>query len=127
MIAGVVSADYEAVIRLKVQGPAGQKREVDAVVDTGYNGFLTLPPHLITALGLIRQGRGRATLANGSEDIFDICDVTVLWDSQPREIETDAADTTPLVGMALLNGYDLHIQVAIGGRITIEAADDPPN
>lgn len=112
MIAGVVSADYEAVVRLEVQGPAGQKREVDAVVDTGYNGFLTLPPHFITALGLSRQGRGRATLANGSEDIFDIYDVTVLWDGQPREIETDEADTTPLVGMALLNGYDLHIQVA---------------
>ena len=127
MIAGTVNADYEAIVRLEVQGPTGQKREVDAIVDTGYNGFLTLPPHLITALGLIRQGRGRATLANGSEDIFDIYDVRVLWDSRSKEIETDAADTTPLVGMALLNGYDLHIQVAIGGRITIEAADDPPN
>ena len=121
MIAGVVSTDYEAVIRLEVQGPAGQKCAVDAIVDTGYNGFLTLPPHLIAALGLSRQGRGRATLANGSEDIFDIYDVTVLWDGQPREIETDSADTMPLVGMALLNGYDLYIQVAIGGRITIEA------
>ena len=104
-----------------MQGPARQKREVEAVVDTGYNGFLTLPPRLIAALGLTRQGRGRATLANGREDIFDIYDVTVLWDGQSRVIETDAADTTPLVGMALLNEHDLHIQVAIGGRITIEA------
>ena len=127
MIAGIVSTDYEAVIRLEVQGPAGQKSTVDAIVDTGYNGFLTLPPHLIAALGLIRQGRGRATLANGSEDIFDIYDVRVLWDSQSREIETDAADTTPLVGMALLNGYDLHIQVTIGGRIAIEATNNLPN
>ena len=31
MIAGVVNADYEAVIRLEVQGPAGQKREVVAI------------------------------------------------------------------------------------------------
>lgn len=121
MISGVVSTDYEAVIRLEVQGPAGQKREVDAVVDTGYNGFLTLPPRLITALGLVLQGRGRATLANGREDLFDIYEITVLWDSQLRQIETDAADTTPLVGMALLNGYDLHIEVAVGGRITIAA------
>ena len=127
MISGVVSTDYEAVIRLEVQGPAGQKHAVDAIVDTGYNGFLTLPPHVITALGLIRQGRGRATLANGSEDIFDIYDVTVLWDSQPREIETDSADTTPLVGMALLDGYNLHIEVAVGGQIAIEATDNPPN
>ena len=117
MITGVVSADYEAVIRLAVQGP----REVDAVVDTGFNGFLTLPPRLITPLGLTRRRRGRVILANGSEDIFDIYGVTVLWDGQPRYIETGAADTTPLVGMALLNGYDLHVQVAIGGHVAIEA------
>ncbi|MDE2736209.1 MAG: hypothetical protein OXI72_17565 [Gemmatimonadota bacterium] len=60
MITGIVSADYEAVIRLKVQGPIGQEREVDAVVDTGFNGFLTLPPRLITPLGLTRRRRGRA-------------------------------------------------------------------
>lgn len=120
MITGVVSADYEAVIRLEVQGPTGQEREVAAVVDTGFNGFLTLPPRLITTLGLTRRRRGRAILANGSEDIFDIYGVTVLWDGQPRYIETGAVDTTPLVGMALLDGYDLHVQVAIGGRIAIE-------
>ena len=41
---GVVNAAYEPVVTLAVQGPAGQTRETEAVVDTGYNGFLTLPP-----------------------------------------------------------------------------------
>jgi hypothetical protein len=36
--------------------------------------------------------------------------VTVLWDGQQRYVEADAVDTTPLVGMSLLDGYDLHIQ-----------------
>ena len=122
MITGIVNPDYEAVIHLLVQGPAGQEREINAVIDTGFNGFLTLPPILIAALGLTRLSRGRAILANGTEDIFDIYGVTVLWDGQPRYIETDAVDTTPLVGMALLNGYDLHIQVMDGGRVAIQAA-----
>jgi len=121
MITGIVNPDYEAVIHLLVQGPAGQEREINAVIDTGFNGFLTLPPILITALGLTRLSRGRAILANGAEDIFDIYGVTVLWDGQPRYIETGAVDTTPLVGMALLNGYDLHIQVMDGGRVDIQA------
>ena len=121
MITGIVNPDYEAVIHLLVQGPAGQEREINAVIDTGFNGFLTLPPILITALGLTRLSRGRAILANGAEDIFDIYGVTVLWDGQPRYIETGAVDTTPLVGMALLNGYDLHIQVMDGGRVAIQA------
>ena len=121
MITGIVNPDYEAVIHLLVQGRSGQEREINAVIDTGFNGFLTLPPNLITALGLTRLSRGRAILANGAEDIFDIYGVTVLWDDQPRYVETGSVDTTPLVGMALLDGYDLHIQVMDGGRVAIQA------
>ena len=33
---------HEAVISLPLRGPAGQAREVDAVVDTGYTGHLAL-------------------------------------------------------------------------------------
>ena len=122
MITGTVNADYEAVIRLFVQGPAGPAHEVAAIIDTGFNGFLTLPPALVTALGLMRRSRGRALLANGSEELFDIYGVTVLWDGQQRYVEADAVDTTPLVGMSLLDGYDLYIQVADGGQVVIQAS-----
>ena len=122
MITGTVNADYEAIIRLLVHGPAGPAHEVDAMIDTGFNGFLTLPSALVTTLGLIRRSRGRALLANGSEELFDIYGVTVLWDGQQRYIEADAVDTTPLVGMSLLDGYDLHIQVANGGQVVIQAS-----
>ena len=40
MIHGVVNAAYEAVIPLTVQGPAGQTRDIEAVIDTGFTGFL---------------------------------------------------------------------------------------
>ena len=122
MITGTVNADYEAVIRLRAHGPTGHAHEVEAIIDTGFNGFLTLPPALVTALGLTRRSRGRALLANGSEELFDIYGVTVLWDGQHRYVEADAVDTTPLVGMSLLEGYDLHIQVAEGGQVVIEAS-----
>jgi clan AA aspartic protease len=122
MITGTVNADYEAVIRLRVQGPTGHAHEVEAIIDTGFNGFLTLPPALVTALGLIHLSRGRALLANGSEELFDIYGVTMLWDGQQRYVEADAVDTTPLVGMSLLDGYDLHIQVADGGDVVIQVS-----
>ena len=122
MITGTVNADYEAIIRLWVQGPTGHEHEVDAVIDVGFNGFLTLPPALITALELTRLSRGRALLANGSEELFDIYGVTVMWDGQQRYVEADAVDTTPLVGMSLLDGYNLHIQVADGGQVVIQAS-----
>ena len=120
MIEGLVNANYEAVISLPLRGPAGQT-QVDAVVDTGFNGFLTLPPTVVEELGLPLRGRGRAILANGSEDFFDVYDVTVLWDNQPRFVPADEADTTPLVGMALLEAHSLHIEVADGGTVVIQA------
>lgn len=121
MIVGIVNADLEAVVRVAVSGPAGQVNDVEAVVDTGYNGLLTLPSALVGELGLPYVTRSRATLANGSEDICDVHDATVLWDSQPRHVRVDATDATPLVGMALLEGHNLHIDVHNGGRATIEA------
>ena len=105
MITGTVNADYEAVIRLFVHGPSGTVHEVNAMIDTGFNGFLSLPLALVTTLGLMRRSRGRALLANGREGLFDIYCVTVLWDGQQRYVEADAVDTTPLVGMSLLDGY----------------------
>ena len=47
MIEGVVNSAYEAVIPLSLQGPAGQTQQVEAVIDTGFTGFLTLPPSLV--------------------------------------------------------------------------------
>ena len=123
MIEGVVNANYEPVISLSLQGPAGQEREIEAVVDTGFNGFLTLPPSLVAELGLPFRIRGAAMLANGSEETFGIYGVTMLWDGQPRYVDADAVGPTPLAGMSLLDDHDLSIQVRDGGRVVIQAGE----
>ena len=43
MIRGTVNSRLEAVVRLRVRGPAGVEADVDAVVDTGFTSALTLP------------------------------------------------------------------------------------
>ena len=121
MIEGVVTPAYEAVVTFTLRGPAGRDQEVQVVIDTGYNGFLTLPPELVTQLGLRYRTRGRATLADGSSVELDVYDATVLWDGRARYIEIDEADTTPLVGMLLLDEHSLSIEVEVGGRVSIQA------
>ena len=121
MIEGVVNSAYEAVIPLALRGPAGQAQEVEAVIDTGFTGFVTLPPSLVAELGLVFMGTSEATLADGSEVSFDAYDVTVLWEGQPRDVLIDEADTTPLVGMLLLDRHNLSIDVENGGRVLIQA------
>ena len=121
MIEGAVNNAYEAVVALSLQGPEGQARDVEAVIDTGYSGFLTLPTALVAELGLPFAYIGRALLANDDEVTFDVHDVTVLWDGQPRRIRADATGSTPLVGMLLLDRHNLNIEVERGGRVVIQA------
>ena len=104
MIEGVVNAACEAVVRLTVQGPSGQAREIEAVIDTGYNGFLTLPPALVTELGLVYRDRGRAILADGSEALFDIYDVAVLWDNRLRNTRASAGGSAVCLGWPVCRG-----------------------
>ena len=120
MIQGVVNAAYEAVIPLTVQGPGGQTQNIEAVIDTGFTGFLTLPSGMVAELGLPFVNTGQATLADGSQVTFDVYGAAVLWDGQRMHVEAAAADATPLVGMRLLDRHNLNIEVESGGRIVIQ-------
>ena len=93
------------------------------MIDTGFSGFLTVTPSLVDELGLILEGSSRATLADGGEVTFDVYDVAVLWDGQRRYVLADAAETTPLVGMRLLDDCNLNIDVTYGGRVVIQAKE----
>lgn len=121
MISGTVSSDgREATIELVVQGPAGE-HTVRVVVDTGFNGALTLPTGTVQELALVRRSTERGTLADGSEALLAVHLATVIWDGLPRRVRALATSRTPLVGMALLNGYELSMQVVGGGTVRISA------
>ena len=119
MITGIVQFD-EARIQLLVTGTRGRNRQVDAVIDTGFTASMTLPPSLISALGLRWQSVGRGTLADGSTCLFDVYEAKVKWDRRVLRVLVSEADTDPLVGMELLNGYELTVQVKNGGKVTIK-------
>ena len=121
MIAGVVNADREATIRLTVVGPNGQEQHIEAIIDAGFTGFLTLPPALVAELGLSWLGRQPGILADGSVDSFDVYAAGVIWDGLIRTVEVDAANAEPLVGMSLLDRHSLLIDVVRGGSVTIAA------
>jgi clan AA aspartic protease len=119
MITGAVKAD-EARIRLTVRGRKGRTQEVEAVIDSGYAGALTLPPALITLLGLRWQSTQRATLADGSTCVFQVYVGRVVWDGKVRQILVDEADADSLIGMRLLRGNELKMQVRYRGKVTIK-------
>lgn len=118
---GSVSADLEALLTLIVRDAGGRPHDVETVVDTGFDGYLTLPTNLIMALGLPWLFRQQGQLADGSIHVFDVHVATVEWDGQPRVVEVEAVDAQPLIGMALMQGSELRIQVMPSGLVTILA------
>jgi clan AA aspartic protease len=110
----------EARIDLVVFGPAGHRKTVAAVVDTGPSGWLTLPKSVIDDLGLLKTGTVRAALANGSEAEFNTYEGAVLWNRRRHRIEVEEAETTPLIGISLMAGCELKMEVWRGGDVSIK-------
>jgi predicted aspartyl protease len=102
MMQGRVNQRCEAVVSIAVRG-GGKIKSVDAVIDTGFNGFLSLPIAIIMELGLPWNYHAE-----------------VIWNGQYREIEINAAETEPLLGMRMLKGYRLQVDAIEGGLVTIE-------
>ena len=100
--------------------PSEREQEVEAIVDTGYTASLTLPTAIVTALDLRWRSATRFTLADGSERIFDVYEAKVVWDGKVRTILVNETDADPLVGMRLLKGHELKMQVRYRGRVTIK-------
>jgi clan AA aspartic protease len=119
MITGIVNADFEPIIQLSICGADGKIYPRDAIVDTGFNGWLSLPPDLIAELNLTWKRRGRAILGDGSECVFNVYEAVLVWDGNFLTIPIDEADSEPLVGMSLMEGYQLTVQVFEGGCVEL--------
>jgi clan AA aspartic protease len=120
MITGQVTADREAEVRLTIRGPHGAELEIDTIVDTGFTGSLTLPLALITTLGLVYQHATPAILADGSIVMCDAFEATVLWEGQGRQVLVHEASGDVLLGMSLLYGSRMTLDIVDGGTVTIE-------
>jgi len=118
---GTVNNNCEAIIKVAVGRIGSPKVTVDAVIDTGFTSFLSLPLSMITDLGLPWHYRDVGTLGDGSEVVFEIYKATVIWDGQNQIVDVAASEADPLVGMGLLYGFKLQIEAVEGGLVTIEA------
>lgn len=119
---GAVSADgSEAVLSIEVLSPEGASSlQVEATVDTGFTGLLTLPPASVEAIGLQIVGSAGSVLADGSVVMEDVCVASVLWHGGERAVRVLVADAAPLLGMALLRGSELQVRVEGNGEVAVE-------
>ena len=119
MRVGHVTANGRARVRISVMGIAGANEEIDALLDTGFNGALALSSEQIAALGLNQRSKTRIVLASGERRHVPTYRATIRFGTKKQTVLVAEAGE-PLVGMALLWGYDLHIQCADGGDVVVE-------
>ena len=122
MILGRVNDDLDAVIPIEVHGL--ERMQVEAVIDTGFTEFLTLPLAVIQQLGFEFVSSEKTTLADAGTIEMDDYRGTIIWDGELREVVATCSDSDPLVGMSMLEGFDLRISVVPGGTVAIEKIAD---
>ena len=121
MMTGVVNDELEATLRVQVVGPHGRSQDVTVVVDTGYNGAITLPLSVISALSLPRGAAREVTLGDASRKTFDYYTAEIVWDGQPRKVRVLCLDGDPLIGTFLLRNYKLNADFVVNGPVVLTA------
>ncbi|MCY4509515.1 MAG: clan AA aspartic protease [Acidobacteria bacterium] len=120
MLKGSVSADRQALTSIGVLEPDGAVYPFEAILDTGFSGYLTLPAADVQRLKLIRAGERVFRLANGEPFRFEVYHGRVWWHGRASRVLIFQSETTPLLGMSLLWGSRITIDALAGGAVEIE-------
>ncbi len=121
MIRGRMSEDGEsAIVPIAIADSSGRLWPVEAIIDTGFVGDIALPSNVIRHLGLIRTGRMDFVLAHGESARLDIYEGRLLWHDRLRDVVVTEADGVPLIGIRLLSGSRVTMDVSPGGEVLIE-------
>ncbi len=120
MIHGIFVANQGPVIPLTLRDTEGFEWKFNAVVDTGFNNWLTLPKHLIESLRLNYNEQTFAILADGQAKPLANYNATVVWNGQPMTITVEQLESEPLVGLRLLHGFRFTMEATESGAVHIE-------
>ncbi len=91
-------------VPIEVFGVSRQtKQQFQAVVDTGYQGYVSLPFSSAFPVGLVLRGQQSYTLADGSVSSHFICLGTVIFDGHEVVVPIDVQSNGPtLIGTEFL-------------------------
>ena len=120
MLRGEVRSDTQALITIDILGSEGRSESVEAAIDTGFSGHLTLPADIINRLGLQPLGLRHFELATGERVGFRICVGSATWHGRPHEVSILESECDPLLGMALIWGSRITLDATVGGTVTIK-------
>jgi len=98
----------------------GKARFIEGILDTGFSGYLSLPLIQIREYGLQWHRIGRAMMANGRIERFNLYHAIVTLEGRSRRITVYAIEGTPLLGVRLFMDFDLRTRIQVGGGVEME-------
>lgn len=105
-----------------IVGGLRRSARINAIVDTGFNGYVCIPIKTARNLGLELIGSLVAQYADGSEKKELIFSGWVEFLSLKRSVEIEVTDGEALIGTGLLANCDLSIDFVSGDvRLTRKA------
>ena len=99
---------------------SGVPARLETVIDTGFSGLMTLPATTVEKMSLQKVGEARTYLADGIEREYGLYKVDVDWFGESRPIEALCMGRFLLLGMAMMEGLDLHVRVKDRGEIALK-------
>ena len=93
---------------------------VEFIVDTGYEGDITMPPDLARQVDAMEMGSRRQSLADGTIHRIPLYQTALEWEGEQRTVEMLVLGGQPLIGTDLLGDMLLQVEVTEGGEVTIE-------
>ena len=95
--------------------------EIEFIIDTGFEGDITLPESVLRRLDARYRGSQFHLLADGSSAECAIYYLFLNWNGESRKTEVLALETNPLLGTLLLDNCHLDIEAIEGGEVIIES------
>ena len=126
MIAGLVNQYLEPIVPVTILDTNEYRWRREVVVDTAFDGDLTLPSEFIEQLGYISAGETDMTLADGQSVKCNFYEAAAVWDGEYRTVYIMESATEYLLGTNLIQGGTLTVQMWEGGEVIIDSPTPHP-
>ena len=111
--------NLQACLTVRLILPNGRQVGLEFVVDTGFEGALTLPLETITQLELPFELELDSVLADGNAVLTPVHSATILWQNKQIDVAILGLGERSLLGTALLASYRLTVDFLESGQVTI--------
>jgi clan AA aspartic protease len=120
MIKGSIDSNGDATVRLRLYGAGTISVDIVAVIDTGFTEWLSLPMDIIRVLDLEWKDEFRYIFGDGSVVNVDVYAVQIGWFGRRELVPVLQLEGAPLIGMTMLHGTGLTLEIEKDGKVQIE-------